>query len=137
MAEENKAAAQQQSSQDAPEAAYDGESNTNYSDGGGEELYAQVHEIDPAEEAELQRAEAFPRSYDVQVFDGHDRKLSLRKGFGATRQSELGRLVVIDEEVEHDGDVFKPGVVDLPAKVADALIDKGVAFEPAGKGKGR
>lgn len=98
-----------------------------------------VNPMTPAEEAERQQAENYPNVTGVRTFAGSHEEgpEKARQGFAATHRAEIGRVVVVHEDTEHGGEVYKAGVQDIPLKVADALIGDGKAFEPAGKKKGR
>lgn len=143
MAEEKKAQSEEQptnrQAQEEAErdGAYEGESNTAFAENEGAPLEDEANELSPAEEAERQIAEYHPRSHQVQVFDGHEELEGARHGAASTHRALLGRVVVVDEDVLHDGELYKAGVQDLPLEVADALIEEGLAFEPAGKKMGR
>lgn len=127
----------QKDSEGKPLAAKDGESVTAFADNEGSPQENELNQFTPEEEAERQRLEAFPRSPAVATFDGHDEVENARAGHASTSRSALGRVVVVDEDVEHGGELYKAGVQDLPLDVASALISEGSAFEPAGKKMGR
>lgn len=118
-----------------PAAARNGESVIAAADTAS--LEEQVNQFSPAEEMERARAETYPRAASVATFDGHDEPEDVRYGQAATHRSTVGRVVVVDEDVEYGGEVYKAGVQDLPLDVADALIGDNKAFEPAGKKQGR
>ena len=99
-------------------------------------IEAKVNPMDAAEEAERQQAEQYPQG--VSSFKGqHEESEEARQGFASTSRARVGRVVVLHEDVEHDGEVYKAGVQDIPKKVADALMKEEKAFEPAGKKRGR
>jgi hypothetical protein len=58
-------------------------------------------------------------------------------GVAASDPSEVGRVVTLHHDQEHEGKTYKAGTQDLPASVADHFIEQGLAEEPAGKKKGR
>lgn len=92
---------------------------------------------DPAQEVERQQEENFPRLAE-DYFDPKEMEPEEpRQGRSATSRADIGRVVVVDHDVIHDGEVVKAGVQDLPLSVADALISEGAAWEPAGKKRGR
>lgn len=130
-------APEQRDAEGNPAAARDGESVTAFADTVGAPTENNVNQFSPAEEAERQRAEAAPRSRTVTTFDGHDELEEARHGQASTHRATVGRVVVVDEDTEHDGEIYKAGVQDLPLDVADALISDDKAFEPAGKKQGR
>jgi hypothetical protein len=66
-----------------------------------------------------------------------DSKNEARFGPASTHQADLGRVVVVERDTEHEGETYKAGTQDLPLEVADALIDKGAAHEAPGVKKGR
>lgn len=129
-------APEQRDAEGGPSAAREGEANLSHDANAGYGPEHDVARLTPEEEAERQRAEAFPRPRDVRVFEGHEPE-EARQGFASTHRAEIGRVVVVHEDVEHGGEVYKAGVQDIPLSVADALIGDGKAFEPAGKKKGR
>jgi hypothetical protein len=47
------------------------------------------------------------------------------------------RIVVVDEDMEHDGALYKAGNHDLPMGLAADLVDAEKAHVVYGKGKGR
>lgn len=132
-------APEQRDAEGNPAAAKDGESDLTYAANDGYSAEEnEVNEFTPAEEAERQQAEQYPHIDTVTVFDPSTvKKEKARVGHGATHRAEVGRVVVVLEETMHDGELYRPGVGDLPLEVADALIKEGVAYEPAGKKKGR
>lgn len=131
-------APEQRDAEGNPSAAKEGESDLTFAANEGYALEDEVNELTPAEEAERQQAEQYPHIDSVTVFDPSTvKKEKARVGHGATHRAEVGRVVVVLEETMHDGELYRPGVGDLPLEVADALIDQGVAYEPAGKKKGR
>ena len=94
---------------------------------------------DPHEERDRQQQENYPR-LPREYFDPHgEDKQELRplNKYGRTSQSSYGRLVLVEQDVLYDGEVYKAGMQQLPAEEAEALIDAGLAYEPAGKGTGR
>ena len=124
----------QAAEQDQPVALKDGESLE------GTSFYEEnVNPMSAAEEAERQQAENYPNRSGVTTFEGQheDGPEKARQGFAATHRAEVGRVIVLHEDTEHDGELYKAGVQDIPLKVADAFIKDGKAFEPAGKKKGR
>lgn len=66
-----------------------------------------------------------------------DEKKEAVFGQASSDKSEHGRIVVVHEDHEMNGRLYKAGVHDLPVEEADALIADEKAFEPEGKGKGR
>ena len=115
-------------------AAYNGESVSG-SESESRPVESNVNPMSPAEEAERQQAENYPRP--SQTFEKHDEAEKVRQGFASTSRARIGRVVVVHEDVEHDGELYKAGVQDLPVEVADALMADDKAFEPAGKKRGR
>lgn len=93
---------------------------------------------DPVAEAEKQQAENYPRA-SSEVFDPQNHVVEdARYGTASTHRSLYGRVLVVDEDVLLDsGEVVKAGVGDYGTEIADELLSKGVAFEPAGKKRGR
>ncbi len=66
-----------------------------------------------------------------------NKKNEARFGPASTHLADLGRVVVVHRDTEHEGETYKAGTQDLPVKVADALIEKGAASEAEGVKKGR
>jgi hypothetical protein len=92
---------------------------------------------DPVAEAEKQERENYPRVPE-QVFDPAEHEVEeARYGQASSHRSVHGRVIVIEEDTIENNEVYKAGVGDYPADVADALIADGRAFEPAGKKRGR
>lgn len=100
-------------------------------------IEANVNPMSAGEEAERQALEAYPRASVVQTFDGHDKPEKVRAGHASTSRANVGRVIVLHEDREYEGEVYKAGVHDLPVKVADHFMGENLAFEPAGKKKGR
>lgn len=92
---------------------------------------------DPVAEAEKQQAENFPRVTEFDFDPANHSVEEARPGRAATSRAIVGRVVIVEHDLIHDGEVYKAGVQDLPQDVADALISEGEAFEPAGKKRGR
>lgn len=103
-------------------------------------LEAQARPYSDEEERDRQQLENYPRKPE-EYFDPHEDDARdaepLKAGRASTARADHGRVVVVDHDVLHDGEVYKGGTQDLPADIADALIGRGVAWEPAGKKKGR
>lgn len=57
-------------------------------------------------------------------------------GQASSDRSEHGKLVVVDQDTEEGGKVYKAGAHDLPIEEAGALIAAEKGHEPDGKGKG-
>jgi hypothetical protein len=92
---------------------------------------------DPADEVAAQQRENYPRIPE-EYFDPQEvEPEEIRAGHSATSRSVVGRVVVIEEDCIHDGEVYKAGVQDISAEAADALMGEGLAWEPAGKKRGR
>jgi hypothetical protein len=93
---------------------------------------------DPAIEMEKQQAENFPR-VQTEAFRPEEHEVEdIRDGMLATHRSLPGcREVIVEEDLLYDDEVIKAGVQPLPTEVADKLISDGMAFEPAGKKRGR
>ncbi len=100
-------------------------------------IEANVNPMSPGEEAERQALEAYPRASAVQTFDKHDEPEKVRAGYASTSRANVGRVIVLHEDREYEGEVYKAGVHDLPVDVADHFMGENEAFEPAGKKKGR
>ena len=116
-------------------AASEGESVSGAMEGPLEE---QVNRMTPAEEAERQQAEAYPRALDSAFAGQHEEgPEEARQGHASTHRARVGRVVVVHEDVTHNGEVYKAGVQDIELDDADALIGEGKAYEPAGKKRGR
>lgn len=94
-------------------------------------------DVDPVANMLEQQRENFPRVTGEEFDPSEKEKEPVREGRAATSRSEVGRVVVVDYDCEYDGEIYKSGISDLPLDVADALIDEGLAWEPAGKKKGR
>lgn len=92
---------------------------------------------DPNEEVERQQVENYPRLAEDYFDPSEVEPEQPRQGHSATSRADIGRVVVVDFDVIHDGEVVKAGTQDLPLSVADALIADGHAWEPAGKKRGR
>lgn len=120
------------------EAAREGESALAYADT-NQAVESEVNRMSPEEESERQRAENFPLVGSVTTFAGQHEEgpEEARVGYASTHRAEVGRVVVVHEDVIRDGEVYKAGTQDLPLEVADAMIAEGEAYEPAGKKKGR
>jgi hypothetical protein len=103
-------------------------------------LEQQVSPFSPEEERDRQQLEGYPRPPE-EFFDPHGEDSRdpepAKAGRAATHRADVGRVVVVDYDTIHDGEVYKSGVQDLPLDVADALISEGKAWEPAGKKRGR
>jgi hypothetical protein len=97
------------------------------------------HQFGPDPEYHVDRqAEAnYPRLPEEFFEPSELERLPLDNDRQATRQSLIGRLVVVENDVEHNGRVIKAGTKDLDLETADALIERGDAWEAAGKGMGR
>ncbi len=97
------------------------------------------YEVNPdhVDETFKQQAENFPRVSEESFHPEEVESESPRQGRAATSRAIVGRVVVIEEDVIYDGEVYKAGVQDIPLDVADALIADNMAFEPAGKKRGR
>lgn len=130
-------APEQRDAEGNPSAAREGESDLAHVSNEGYSLEEQVNPMTPEEEMERQRAENYPRAAAVQTFEAHEEMEKARAGHAATSRAVVGRVVVVHEDVERDGEVYKAGVQDIPLDVADALVGEGLAFEPAGKKRGR
>lgn len=104
----------------------------------GELLNQLRKDVNPLDEQLKQQQENYPR-LPANFFDPHeDNDVSeTPSGAGVNTKGTFGRLVTVDEEVLFDGQVYNPGLQELPLDVADALIEAHVAWEPAGKGRGR
>jgi hypothetical protein len=97
------------------------------------------YEVNPdhVDESAKQQAENYPR-VQAQTFRPEELEPEEpRMGRSATARAMVGRVVVIENDVIHDGEVYKAGVQDIPLDVADELIADGMAWEPAGKKRGR
>ena len=98
------------------------------------------YEVNPdaALEMEKQQAENFPR-VQKEAFRPEEHEVEdIRDGMLATHRSLPGcREVIVDHDLIYDDEVIKAGVQPLPTEVADKLISDGMAFEPAGKKRGR
>ena len=93
---------------------------------------------DAGEESAKQQAENFPR-VPVESFrpEEHETEVA-RGGYTATARSLPGcREVVVEQDLIYEGEVVKAGVQPLPVEMADALIADNMAWEPAGKKRGR
>ncbi len=93
---------------------------------------------DPALEMEKQQAENFPR-VQAEAFRPEEHEVEdIRDGMLATHRSLPGcREVVVEQDLIYENEVIKAGIQPLPTEVADKLIGDGMAFEPAGKKRGR
>lgn len=132
-------APEQTDAEGQPRAASEGESAPEWRPEAKEErVNLEAGGLTSAEEQERAAAQAYPRRSAQAVFDpAEDEVEPARVGHAATSRSEIGRVIVLDEDYEHDGELYKAGVQQQPVEVADALIAEGVAFEPAGKKRGR
>lgn len=91
---------------------------------------------DPMAEAERQVRENYPRVRGDEFDPSEVEPEEARPGRAATSRADFGRVVVVEDDVLYDNEIYKAGVQELPLDVADALISQGDAFEPAGKKKG-
>ncbi len=96
-----------------------------------------VNRMSPAEEMERQAAEAYPQNVASFAGQHEEGPEEARQGFASTSRAVVGRVVVLHEDTEYEGEVYKAGTQDIPLSVADYFIGEGKAYEPAGKKKGR
>jgi hypothetical protein len=117
-------------------------SNENPALRGGESVAEQpieqrVNPMTPGEEMERQAAESYPQNVASFAGQHEEGPEEARQGFASTSRAEVGRVVVLHEDTEYEGEVYKAGTQDIPLAVADSFIADGKAYEPAGKKKGR
>jgi hypothetical protein len=94
-------------------------------------------DVDPMADSMRQQAENYPRVSAEVFLPEEQEKEQARQGHTATSRADIGRVVVVDADCIVGGEVVKAGVQDLPLEIADSLISEGLAFEPAGKKRGR
>lgn len=121
-----------------PLAAKEGDSVIAQADTKMVEPEQRVNRMSATEEIERQAAEQYARAPKRAWAGQHEEgPEEPRFGRASTHRSEFGRVVVLHEDQEYQNEIYKAGVQDLPLEVADHFIGEGVAFEPAGKKKGR
>lgn len=92
---------------------------------------------DPVEEQLRQQQENYPRLPEEYFDPTEHEPEEARVGAASTSRSSKGRWLVVENDVLYEGEVIKAGVDEYPSDVADALLSRGDAFEPAGKKGGR
>lgn len=65
------------------------------------------------------------------------KKEEAKFGVAASDPAEIGKVVTLHHDQNHEGREYKAGTQDLPVQVADHFLEEGLAAEPAGKKKGR
>ncbi len=131
-------APEQRDAEGNPSAARDGESALSFA-AVNEAIENRVNPMTAEQESERQRAENFPNASSVTVFRGQheDGPERVRAGYASTHRAVVGRVVVLHQDEVYEKEVYKAGTQDLPVDVADYFIGEGLAYEPAGKKKGR
>ena len=72
-----------------------------------------VNPMTPGEEALRQQAEAYPRNPTTFSGQHEDGPEKARQGYASTSRARVGRVVVLHEDVEHEGEIYKDGVQDI------------------------
>jgi len=129
-------APEQRNAEGEPSAPKDGESVLAESDLRRDKA-EEVHELTPAEETLRQQAEQYPSTTGFEFFGQHEEGENSTFGHSSTARSRVGRVVIVHEDTELNGEVYKAGAQDIEREAADSLIADGLAFEPAGKKRGR